>query len=107
MFLLTYSKEILYIVLAFCALWISAFIIWLAYYLIATIRDIRRVTKEAKNIVAKVDAVITLLKQKVELHSNYFSMILEGIKKVKTAVQGGDGKSTRTTKQNTKKTAKK
>jgi len=33
------SKDLLYIVLAFCLLWLTVFLSWLLYYLIAIVRD--------------------------------------------------------------------
>ncbi|MFH0840732.1 MAG: hypothetical protein V1865_01980 [bacterium] len=104
MFLLTHSREILYIVLAFSVLWISVFLIWFVYYLIATIRDFRKAAQGAKNIVKKIDAIVDLIKKKVETHANYLSMIIEGVKKVKDAVQSED--PTKPVKK-AKKTAKK
>jgi len=107
MFLLTYSREIFYIVLSFCILWVSVFLIWFVYYLIATIRDIRKVTRDAKNIVAKIHGVVDLLKSKVEFGANYLSLFIDGFNRVKDAVQSEDpNKKTKKTSAKTEKKSK-
>jgi len=82
MFLLTYSQDILYLVLAFCVLWITVFLAWFIYYLIVTIRQFHKISQSVKKQVDQVEATITSLRQKINRSASYLSLIVDGIKKI-------------------------
>lgn len=86
----TYSQDILYLVLAFCVLWLTIFLIWFIYYLIVTIRQFYQVTRDMKRRVDQVDEVIRMAKEKIEHSASYLSIIVDGVKKiVEITKQGG------------------
>lgn len=76
------SKDLLYIVIAFCILWITVFICWLLYYFISIIGNVRSVIKSVKEKLEKVDELINLVKEKVEHSATYLGVIVEGVGKI-------------------------
>jgi len=80
--MLNTSKDILYLVLSFCILWITVFICWLLYYFISTVGGVRKIVKGVEDKVAKVDALLNLVKEKVEHSATYLGLLVEGIAKV-------------------------
>ena len=61
--------EILWIVLAFCALWVTAFLCWAIYHIAMVARRIHLVLDEAKTMLAQIEAAIGSLRDKVEHHA--------------------------------------
>jgi len=90
------SKDLLYIVIAFCILWLTFFFAWLIYYFIMIMREIYQSIKGIKEKINKVDNAIREFKAKVEHSASYLSLISEGVKKitdvVKTHTKKGSGK---------------
>ena len=105
MFLFTYSQDILYLVLAFCVLWLTVFLVWFVYYLIASIRQFHQITKSVKKQVDEVDAIMQMLKSRIERSSSYLSIIVEGVKKMVDIFK--DSGFAKTTKKKVAKTVKK
>ncbi|MFH0950859.1 MAG: hypothetical protein V1765_00080 [bacterium] len=105
MFLLTYSQDILYLVLAFCVLWLTVFLIWFVYYLIASIRQFYLVTKAVKKKVDEVDEIMQMLKNRIERSSSYLSIIVDGVKKMVDIFKNSD--LAKTTKKKVVKAVKK
>lgn len=49
------SQDILFLVLAFCALWITAFLTWLLYYIISLTRQAHRTMIGIKELYQKIE----------------------------------------------------
>lgn len=71
------SKDLLYVVLAFCALWLTVFICWGMYYIIAMMRDVTRLTTSVREKFELVDRILILLREKLEHSASHMSMITE------------------------------
>ncbi|NCN25471.1 hypothetical protein COT94_02190 [Candidatus Falkowbacteria bacterium CG10_big_fil_rev_8_21_14_0_10_37_14] len=71
MFLINYSQDILFVVLAFAVLWLTVFITWLMYYLIMSAKEIYRAARSVKEQVDEMEKMITSFKQKVTAVSTY------------------------------------
>lgn len=82
MFLINYSKDILYLVLAFCVLWLTFFLAWLVYYLIASARQIHKATEMVKDEVEKISGLIHKIRTAIEIPSSIVTLIIEGLKKI-------------------------
>jgi hypothetical protein len=82
MFLINYSKDILYLVLAFCVLWLTFFLAWLVYYLVASARQIHKATQMVKNEVEQISDIIHKIRAAFELPSSIVALIIEGLKKI-------------------------
>lgn len=82
MFLINYSKDILYLVLAFCALWLTFFLTWLIYYLVTAARQLHQAAQIIKQQIEDVAGVIKKIKLAVELPTSIFGLVIEGLKKI-------------------------
>lgn len=76
------TKDILYLVLAFCVLWFTIFVCWLLYYFIAIMREARGMTKDLREQVSRFLSIFDTLKEKFERSLNIFAGIAEGVKYV-------------------------
>ncbi|MBI4135896.1 hypothetical protein HY477_04160 [Candidatus Uhrbacteria bacterium] len=76
------TKDILYLVLAFCVLWFTIFVCWLLYYFIAIMREARGMTKDVREKINKALGIFESLKEKFERSLNMFAGIAEGVKYV-------------------------
>lgn len=82
MYLIQSSRDLLNIVLAFCVLWLTIFIVWFIYYLIMMIKEAYKITKEMHERINKVDHLIDTIRERFEHGSAYLLLITEGIKKL-------------------------
>jgi len=80
--LISDSRDLLNIVLAFCILWLTIFIVWFIYYLAMIMREIYNIVKEMRQRVKKIDEVIAAFKDKIEHSASYLLLIGEGVKKL-------------------------
>ncbi len=80
--LIANSQDILYLVLAFCILWITVFLAWLMYYGIQAVRQVYQTVSQIKAKIDAVDEVIRLVKEKLTSSSSYLTLIVGGVKKV-------------------------
>ncbi|MBU0637071.1 MAG: hypothetical protein ABH818_00270 [Patescibacteria group bacterium] len=80
--LINNSQDLLNIVFAFCALWLTIFIAWFIYYLAMTMRQFFQIIKETRARINKIDEVIMALKEKIEHSVSYLTLIGEGMKKL-------------------------
>src|SRR3989338_4412996 len=78
--MITDTRDILYLVLAFCVLWFTIFVCWLLYYFIAIMREARGMTKDMREKVNHVMGIFDSLKEKFERSLNMFAGIAEGVK---------------------------
>ena len=60
------SKDFLFIILAFCILWLTIFVSWILYYVIRIFKNTSSVIGKAQNTVEKLDEFIESFKHKVE-----------------------------------------
>lgn len=56
------SQDILFLVLAFCALWITAFLTWLLYYIISLTRQAHRTVVGIKELYQKIESKVARVK---------------------------------------------
>jgi hypothetical protein len=103
MYLIQDSKDLLYVVIAFCILWLTIFLAWFIYYLAMMMREFFKVVREMRERIKKVDETIDVLKKKIEHSASYLSLIGDGVKKLVEVVKEHSGT---TKKQKNKKTKK-
>jgi hypothetical protein len=92
------SKDLLYIVIAFCILWITIFTAWFIYYLAMIMRQILKMIKDTRKKFKKVDDAIHNFKEKLDLSAAGISMVGEGVKKVIDMVKEKSDKKEKSTK---------
>ena len=78
--MITETKDIFYLVLAFCVLWFTIFVCWLLYYFISIMREARGMTRDAREQVRRFMDALDMLKEKFERSLNMFAGIVEAIK---------------------------
>ena len=76
------SKDILYIVIAFCILWLTIFISWMMYYCITIIKQVNEMVKDVRVKLNLIESFINLMKEKLEKSSSDLLVIAEGVKQV-------------------------
>ena len=74
------SKDILLLVLAFCALWFTAFVCWALYYVITILRDASNAVSEIRDRIAAIDAAVKAVREKVETSLGSFGIVAAGMK---------------------------
>jgi uncharacterized protein YoxC len=76
------SQDILYIVLAFCALWITAFMCWLIWQVAMILKNVNDTMTEAREKMAKIEEAITAIRGKFEKATVGISFLADGIRRV-------------------------
>ena len=81
------SQDILFIVLAFCALWFTAFLCWLIYQAAALLHHVHGLVDEVKDKVISLEDAVTSMKRKFDGNITMVSSIAEGVRKVIDAMR--------------------
>ncbi len=102
MFLINYSQDILFLVLAICVLCLTFFLAWVLYYLVASVRQIHKATLLVKSEVEKISEIIHGIKEAIKLPTSVVALVVEGLKKI--AEMGMDVFRENKSKQRAKKT---
>ncbi len=76
------AKDILYIVLAFSALWFTAFVCWLIWQVAMILKNINDTLTEAREKMAKIDATLAAIRDKFDHATTSLSLLVEGGKRV-------------------------
>ena len=74
--------DILYIVLAFSALWLTAFVCWLIWQVAMILKNVNDTMSEAREKISKIEVALTSMKERFETVSGSLSLLVEGGKKV-------------------------
>lgn len=74
------SKDLLYIVLAFCVLWFTIFICWAIYYFAQILRQFNKTLKSLSNVIEKTSGLVDFAKEKLDLTANILTLVFTGIK---------------------------
>jgi len=81
------TQDILFIVLAFCALWFTAFLCWLIYQAASLLKHIHGLVDEVKVRVASLEDAVMTMKRKFDGNITMVSSIAEGVKKIIDAMR--------------------
>ena len=74
--------DILYIVLAFCVLWLSAAFFWLIWQVATILRNINQTIAEAREKLALIEKALTAMKERFEKMTTVGSVVIEGVKQL-------------------------
>lgn len=74
--------EILYIVLAFCVLWLSAAMFWLIWQAASIVRNINDFLGEAREKLEKIEKSMSSMKERFDHITSTSGMLVEGAKKL-------------------------
>ena len=76
------SKDLLFVVLAFCILWLTVFLSWLLYYIISIVRDAEALVRQVKGAVEKVDQLAHTVREKFENSAASFTLVAQAVKEL-------------------------
>lgn len=102
--MLNSSQDILFYVLAICAIMLTAFTCWILYYIIAIIRNAYDATKSIKKKIDALDDILKTVKANLNSAANYVGLVVSGIDKIVAYVQ--NKKPSKPEKNNKKKSSK-
>ncbi len=69
------SKDILYLVISFCVLWITVFLCWMLYYVMRLIRNTNKIVEEFRSRLESLTDAVTYIKGKVEHISTLMNVV--------------------------------
>lgn len=72
------SKDILYLVISFCVLWVTVFLCWMFYYLMRLLRNANQITEEFRVRLQGLMDSVTHIRSKVEQMSGLITLITSG-----------------------------
>ncbi|OGL87316.1 hypothetical protein A3I40_01700 [Candidatus Uhrbacteria bacterium RIFCSPLOWO2_02_FULL_48_12] len=90
------SKDLLYIVLAFCILWLTIFFSWALYYIALILRDAYRMFSDMRQRLDAVDQFIKVVTEKLEHTTSYLGLLVESFGRLIAFLQ--DRRETRSSK---------
>ncbi|MDD5341486.1 MAG: hypothetical protein PHC97_03590 [Patescibacteria group bacterium] len=73
------TKDILYIVIAFCILWLTIFTSWAIYYVAMILREFKKLASDVRKKIELVETVLLTLKEKLEHTSSYMKLFVESV----------------------------
>jgi len=76
------SKDLLFVVIAFCILWFTVFICWGLYYFISILRNTSKMTVSIRQKLELVDKILKLIKEKLEKGTNHMALVSDSIIKL-------------------------
>lgn len=74
----TSSKDILYLVISFCVLWVTFFLCWMFYYLMRLLRNANEITEEFRVRLQTLLDTVNNIRSKVESLSNIMTLFSQG-----------------------------
>jgi hypothetical protein len=84
------TQDILFIVLAFCALWFTLFLCWLMYQVAMLVKRLHGLVDDVKVKLAELEESIGGMKRKFDGNVALISGIAEGVKRIMEALKGRD-----------------
>ncbi len=102
MFLNT-SQDILYISLAICAVWLTAFMCWGLYYVVMTTKRIFTLIDRITSITKQVQFVVDSVHEKINAAGGQFALAAQIVKQIIEYVQEKKASKPKTKKKTTTK----
>ncbi len=76
------SKDLLFVVLSFCILWLTVFLCWVIYYVAMLLKQAYTVTKSVQQKLDAFEALMNTIKERVEKSSSHLALVADGISQV-------------------------
>ncbi len=73
------SKDILYLVIAFCVLWVTVFLCWMLYYVMKILKNASQIIEEFRSRLQVLTEAIDYLRGKVETIHGLLSVASGGV----------------------------
>ncbi len=75
-------NDILYLVLSFCVLWLTAALFWFVWQAAQILRNVNSAVDEARERIEKIEQAITGIRSRFDSMTAPASLLFEGAKKV-------------------------
>jgi len=76
------SKDVLYIVLSFCLLWLTAFLCWALFYLTRLLKQTNEMVTELRAKITEITDALLKMKEKLESGFQVVGLMADGLKSV-------------------------
>ena len=76
------SKDIFYIVISFCILWVTIFVCWGVYYVAMILREFKKIIADVRKKIELVESLIMALKEKLESTSSHMKLLVDTVANV-------------------------
>ncbi len=76
------SQDVLYIVLSFCLLWLTAFLCWALFYLAKLLKNANETITEFRERMEEIIEAIEKMKDKLEAGFKIVGLVSDGLKSV-------------------------
>ena len=76
------SSDILYLVIAFCVLWLTIFMSWVIYYMAMILREFKKIIGDVRKKIELVESLIVALKEKLEHTSSHMKLLVDTVANV-------------------------
>lgn len=73
------SKDILYLVISFCVLWVTVFLCWMFYYVMRILRNTNQIVEEFRTRLQTLTETINYVRGKVEHISGLLTLASGGM----------------------------
>lgn len=73
------SKDILYLVIAFCVLLITVFFVWIMYYLAMILKQARDIVSEVKAKIESLGDILNSIKEKIATSATVLTALGKGV----------------------------
>lgn len=72
------SKDVLYLVISFCVVWVTFFLCWMFYYLMRLLRNANQIVEEFRVRLQALTEAIGYIRGKVEHMSGLLTLLTDG-----------------------------
>ena len=73
------SKDILFLVIAFCVFIITIFSVWILYYIAQILKSSKEMVEEIKNKVEEFGSVLNMIKEKLTHSTTMLTTVVTGV----------------------------
>ena len=93
------SKDIFWVVLAFCIAWFTLGMFWVLYYMAQILRNVNKLMTSVRSKLELVESLLHTIKDKIEKSSSHLALLAEGVAQAVGMVKNRvDKKSAKKTK---------
>lgn len=73
------SKDLFFIVLSFCVLWLTVFICWMLYYVAMLLKQGYDMTRRFQSLVEKISGIVDVAKGKFEKSTSHLGILADSV----------------------------
>lgn len=76
------SKDLLFIVMSFCVLWVTVFVCWLVYYLVSILRNANVMIEEMRERFRGIEETMRSIRDRMDHATSSLGFVSEGVIKL-------------------------